>query len=150
MKKKWIITGLVALALGTLWFSFYWWLSNVFSFLAAHKTGIDAAMAILVPVGSALGFLIGKWLDRRDKQAPSGSASVNQTVVTNVYSAASAAPTSTPVHQLPPPRKPFVGRLEEIGELMEAVGTAGVTVCGVVGLGGVGKTELALTLAEHL
>lgn len=59
-------------------------------------------------------------------------------------------PAVVALHQLPPPPADFTGREREIRELMEAVGTAGVTVSGLQGLGGVGKTALALKLAEHL
>ncbi len=66
----------------------------------------------------------------------------------NLYQA--PVPLVPAFHQLPPPPGDFTGRETEIRELMEAVGTAGVTISGLHGMGGVGKTALALKLAEQL
>jgi tetratricopeptide (TPR) repeat protein len=54
------------------------------------------------------------------------------------------------LHQLPAPPADFTGRADELKELLEAVKTGGVTISGLQGLGGVGKTVLALKLAEQL
>jgi tetratricopeptide (TPR) repeat protein len=54
------------------------------------------------------------------------------------------------LHQLPAPAADFTGRQQELKELLEAVKTGGVTISGLQGLGGVGKTALALKLAEQL
>ena len=59
----------------------------------------------------------------------------------------------TPVnalHQLPPPPRDFTGRVRELDELMSKIERGGVTISGLQGLGGVGKTALALKLAELL
>jgi tetratricopeptide (TPR) repeat protein len=61
-----------------------------------------------------------------------------------------ATPAALALHQLPPPPRDFTGREAELKELMAAVETAGVTISGLQGLGGVGKTALALALAEML
>jgi hypothetical protein len=61
-----------------------------------------------------------------------------------------AQPAALALHQLPPPPRDFTGRDAELKELMAAVETAGVTISGLQGLGGVGKTALALALAEML
>ncbi len=53
-------------------------------------------------------------------------------------------------HQLRPPRPDFVGRYDEIKELVAAVQHGGVTISGLRGQGGIGKTELAYKLAEIL
>jgi tetratricopeptide (TPR) repeat protein len=60
------------------------------------------------------------------------------------------APTVTALHQLPAPPRDFTGREEELAKLLEAVEQGGVTISGLRGLGGVGKTALALVLAEQL
>jgi tetratricopeptide (TPR) repeat protein len=65
-------------------------------------------------------------------------------------STALPVPALNTLHQLPAPPADFTGRTSELAELHQAVKTGGVTVCGMQGLGGVGKTALALKLAEQL
>jgi tetratricopeptide (TPR) repeat protein len=54
------------------------------------------------------------------------------------------------LHQLPAPPADFTGRTGELAELLEAIRKNGVIISGLQGLGGVGKTALALKLAEKL
>lgn len=54
------------------------------------------------------------------------------------------------LHQIPSPPRDFTGREAEIKELLEMLQHGGVTISGLQGLGGVGKTTLALKLAEAL
>jgi len=65
-----------------------------------------------------------------------------------------AAPPTPPavstLHQLPPPPRDFVGRAAELAELMDGMEQGGVTISGLQGMGGVGKTALALVLADRL
>jgi hypothetical protein len=62
-----------------------------------------------------------------------------------------AAPSRTIrlLHQLPPPPRDFTGREEVLRELVEQI-NKGVVICGLQGSGGVGKTALALKLAEQI
>jgi len=53
-------------------------------------------------------------------------------------------------HQLDDPPADFVGRAAELDELCAAVQTQGALICGLTGLGGVGKTALGLVLAHRL
>ncbi len=52
-------------------------------------------------------------------------------------------------HGLPAPPGDFVGRVKELGEIIEAE-RGGTRIIGLHGLAGVGKTALALKLSEHL
>ncbi len=54
------------------------------------------------------------------------------------------------LHQLPSPPRDFTGREGEMKELLTQLEQGGVTISGLRGLGGVGKTALALKLAEEL
>src|SRR5205085_1066134 len=54
------------------------------------------------------------------------------------------------LHQLPPPPRDFTGRTAELAELMSKIDQGGVTISGLQGQGGIGKTALALKLAEQL
>ena len=53
------------------------------------------------------------------------------------------------LHQLPPRPADFTGREDELKELMAAIQEKGVAISGLHGMGGIGKTALALKLAEH-
>jgi hypothetical protein len=63
-------------------------------------------------------------------------------------------PTLPPVipalHQLPAPPADFTGRIAELSRLTAAIAQGGATISGLRGLGGIGKTALALKLAEGL
>ena len=54
------------------------------------------------------------------------------------------------LHQMPSPPHDFTGRSAELEELLEAVRERGVTISGLQGMGGIGKTALALVLADRL
>ncbi len=70
-------------------------------------------------------------------------------IVQNITYEAST-PIATSLHQLPPPPRDFTGREAELAELMAKAETDGVTISGLQGMGGIGKTALALVLAEKL
>ena len=55
-----------------------------------------------------------------------------------------------PPHQLAAPPTDFTGREGELKELLRALDEGGVTISGLTGMGGVGKTALALKLAEEI
>ncbi|GAB4215387.1 MAG: hypothetical protein OHK0022_55230 [Roseiflexaceae bacterium] len=63
-------------------------------------------------------------------------------------------PPATPGPQLRPPTKDFVGRDGVLAEIVTALqpeaGSSGAVISGVRGMGGIGKTELALAVAARL
>src|SRR5262249_30578319 len=75
-------------------------------------------------------------------------AQVGRDLIANIQLA--PEPIAQILHQLPSPPRDFTGREAELAELMEAVTKGGVTISGLQGLGGVGKTALALKLADQL
>ncbi len=54
------------------------------------------------------------------------------------------------LHQIPPPDGDFIGRNKELKELLDEIKQSGVHISGIKGMGGIGKTQLAWKLAEHL
>jgi tetratricopeptide (TPR) repeat protein len=61
----------------------------------------------------------------------------------------SAPQAFNPLQQIPAPPADFTGRQDELRELLEGI-AGGVVISGVQGQGGIGKTALALKLAEAL
>ncbi len=55
-----------------------------------------------------------------------------------------------PLHTLPEPPRDFTGREEELGKLLQQIHEGGVAISGIRGMGGIGKTALALVLAHKL
>lgn len=60
----------------------------------------------------------------------------------------SIAPTR--LHEVPRPPADFTGREDELKELLTSIEVGGVTISGLQGMGGIGKTALALKLVELL
>jgi tetratricopeptide (TPR) repeat protein len=59
------------------------------------------------------------------------------------------APIATSLHQLPSPPIDFTGRTAELAELLSNI-ERGAIITGLRGMGGIGKTALALVLADQL
>ncbi len=53
------------------------------------------------------------------------------------------------LHQLPRPPRNFTGRTRELDELQAQLDARGVTISAIQGMGGIGKTALALVIAER-
>lgn len=87
------------------------------------------------------GFIVAGDVVHGDKDVVHGDKIVYQTA---------PPPTFNALHQLPSPPRDFTGREDELEELMRAFEQVGITIYGLQGLGGVGKTALALKLAQLL
>jgi tetratricopeptide (TPR) repeat protein len=68
----------------------------------------------------------------------------------NILQARVTHSASGALHQLPPPPADFTGRETEIAELLSTLEDASLPLSGLQGIGGVGKTALALKLAEKI
>jgi tetratricopeptide (TPR) repeat protein len=77
---------------------------------------------------------------------------VGRDKVTNIYTAPGVpAPVIPTLHQLRAPVGDFVGREKEIADLLATLrGGGSAAITGISGMGGIGKTELALYVAERL
>src|SRR5439155_5292534 len=53
------------------------------------------------------------------------------------------------LHQLPPPLADFTGRDAELNDLRQSAAAGGTLITGFKGAGGIGKTALALVLANE-
>ncbi len=67
-----------------------------------------------------------------------------------VYATSPIPVASINLHQLPPPPRDFVGREAEIAQILNAVREKKISLIGLQGRGGVGKTAVALLVAERL
>jgi tetratricopeptide (TPR) repeat protein/transcriptional regulator with XRE-family HTH domain len=56
----------------------------------------------------------------------------------------------TALHQLPPPPTNFIGRETELNSLLALARTGNLAISGLRGMGGIGKTAFAITLARQL
>ena len=92
--------------------------------------------------------IVDKSISVGNLQNVSGVTIAEEASVTIIQQA--ALPAFQPLHQLPTPPADFTGREAELKELMAKMETGGVTISGLQGMGGIGKTALALKLAEQL
>jgi tetratricopeptide (TPR) repeat protein len=69
----------------------------------------------------------------------------------HIHEHAAPPPGTNSLHQLRPPVGDFVGREQEIDQLKTALRSgSNAAISGISGLGGIGKTELALKVAQEL
>jgi predicted ATPase len=74
----------------------------------------------------------------------------DQNIVVSDAAALLKALAPTRLHEVPRPPADFTGREDELKELLTSIEVGGVTISGLQGMGGIGKTALALKLVELL
>lgn len=81
-----------------------------------------------------------------------GGAMVQETAETSVFisSAVSASPPLTIKHNLPVHATPFVGRTQDVAEISRRLHDSDCRLLTLIGPGGIGKTRLALRVAQQL
>jgi hypothetical protein len=79
-----------------------------------------------------------------------GDNVVRDKIININQTSSSTAERLTQAHEAPPPPADFTGREDELKELLAAIQVGGVTISGLQGMGGIGKTVLAFKLVELL
>ncbi|NIM06376.1 MAG: tetratricopeptide repeat protein [Armatimonadetes bacterium] len=154
--KKWIITILLTAALATLGATAPLWFPHVWRFLGAKSAELSrltelAELLFYLSAGTAFLVRVILLVWRKPKPPPRTPLKEADAPVQPIPKPSEIAPlTVTSLHQLPPPPGDFTGREAELEELLDAVQEGGVTISGLRGPGGIGKTALALKLAEQL
>ena len=126
-----------------------WWLPPLLAFVGARSEeiqGLESLVQLVVLAVAGLVAFLG--IRRRRKNGPSvGRDYVARDRITNIYQ--QQTPTVDALHQLPQPPRNFTGRGRDIAEFMAELEKRGAVIS-CRGMGGVGKTALALVLAQRL
>jgi tetratricopeptide (TPR) repeat protein len=163
--RKWLITIVIVGALGALAWTAPRWLPMFLAFLGANSTAIQTLgsfIQLLLWGGAGLTIILRVLRSSRTpmplppaQPQPAPLPAAPQPALTQPTDAKPPPPPRpraavSALHQLPPPPQDFTGREAELKELLGKLEQGGVTISGLRGLGGVGKTALALKLAEKL
>lgn len=127
---------------------------TLFCALSTYEAGRSAAADNSAPVDdhsiNAEGNIAGSAVSTSgDSALASGSGTVIQGGL-HIHQAPQPNSPANCIDQLRSPVGDFTGRKAELDELLTKVKTGGVAISGLRGAGGIGKTELALKLAQHL
>ncbi len=163
MLGRWIAVILAIAALVTLAATGGFWLPPLLKFLNAHEDSVDSLTKIVQSVFGALAVgvaIVAVLMNRRGGGDTATTVSVEQgsAVVTGEHTTVNVAPPAplqttgiaSALHQLRQPVADFTGRRDVLERLSRVVVESGVAISGVRGMGGIGKTELALVLAHRL
>jgi tetratricopeptide (TPR) repeat protein len=156
--KKWAITIAIAAAvlLLALVVTARWWLTPLVDFAVHDKAKAESLKTLLELIALPVGWLafvvtsIYRLWPKKKEDAAKAGPTVTYNAPVYLQAPPLTAPSFNPLHQLSPPPADFTGREEEINELITAVAVGGATISELQGQGGVGKTALALKLAERL
>ena len=160
--RNWLVATLILFGLAGLAWTGVLWAPGLPKFAESNKDAIQGITAMVLGAVAILALfvpsIVTAVLTKRRKPSatetedvPPGEVVRRTTtqVVREVIREVSPAAVS-PLHQLPPPPGDFTGREAELDELVRRMERGGVTISGIQGMGGVGKTVLALKLAEQL
>jgi tetratricopeptide (TPR) repeat protein len=148
--RKWIITAVVVGVLATLGATARLWLPQSLAFLGANSTVIQTLSSLgqlMLWGGAVIALVIRLWQSKpKATQQPEVKPPEDNKGKTPHRPRAVVSA----LNQLPAPPRDFTGRKEELDELTREIERGGATISGLQGQGGVGKTTLALKLAEQL
>ena len=177
MKIKWPIAIVAALALVAGGLTAGFWLPHLVHFASDNDKKIEALKNFIELIGTLLGagLVVIKWLfGKKDGESPGRTITQDARAGRDVIQAGGnvqsrhaerdyieqqiiqqaaplvAAPQFTPLDSLPAPPADFTGRQDELGDLRRGIEEGSVRGAGFHGSGGVGKTTLALKLAEQV
>jgi hypothetical protein len=136
-KKSWLLIALTLLVLAATGFTARWWVPALFHFNQAKKDDIQTLSAEVGAVAAVVAILVT--IDLGIAQYHSNDRETALMV--------RGIPDAT--HQLRPGRTDFTGRKNELKTALRDIQN-GVTVSIVCGMGGVGKTSLALRIAHEV
>lgn len=140
--RKWLITALIVTALAVSALYVQKWLPHFLSFVGTNSNVIQWSAAGTL--------LVVRLLRSTSPNPPQLQTAKHQTALAVDTPPQPSIPRSSALHQLPTPPDDFTGRVQELVELLSNVGQGGVHISGLRGMGVVGKTALALKLAEKV
>jgi hypothetical protein len=134
IRTKWVVISLVFVLIAAIAFAARLWLPDLIDSEGTNRDSIQTITSV-VTAGAALAalavpllaVLLTYWLNRPSVPEPETPAALRQ---------------------LPAPRTDFVGRKDEIKKLRRSIKKGKVAGVVIQGMGGVGKSELALVLAQ--